>query len=1245
LWAPNKTPRSKKDKRNRKYKNNILNTYQGHYKWNHKILLEKNYRKSIFQKLQYKINLRNTNHTGNNINNNNINDTIVRFDIDSKPLDVEGIIYAIIHIPTNKIYVGQTIRSAYHRFKQHWNERSKTTHYRNQILHECMKKQQLSNFIVWPLEKISKSVYIQPDGKINKTYFRRYALLREHFWIQQLRSMQPQGFNTIQPLKLRDNSRRSKRASRWSTRNYSIHPTICTDCITFSKEDNTIKVDIHTHEGPMYKARKTLQEWIKIEDDRTLKTTIKSTNINHRLHVRRYIVQETKPIPEFVILDRIYNIINGTINEDYQERVTTNNQRLGNEEANDGFKNFIKIVHSAKVLNNIQLSTVFNLPRIKEKLDPPRICYKQLPPLRTWFVNTTKAAKDAAVPLMPQPNFDCPCTRYFRFQNTDLRDGHVCTTSFDNISNHRIRNMLMMGSKYRNDYSKETIITAVTQGLNQYVSKYSKNKTLAQINNILAWKALVLEEVKTRLQDHEDFPDNIVLEEDRRTLKQLHKIYTISPIDKLSHNLAITCTKYYIYMLNKELNSDAYETTDLTYNTILDNHREFNMKYNYSKVSYILPYLYAIPKMHKKGMRFIAGVSARIQQDNIPPPTAANATNPTNNENRQVVNIHNRSKHEAKCSSTEASTWLSSTLNEVIGVLREKDKNNYTMYNYRRFFIVQKAEEIFSMVKQNREELSTKQPRTFDFTTMYTKLQHQDIISNMTQAIKEVNDYLIRNGKPDKVFDSDKILDHVKFIVNNTFICNNKEYIRRQKIGLPMGTNCAPEIANTVLYVWESKYMDKLYRDNTNNKQAYECHNFTRRYIDDLLCFNAEPPPREAYGNLEYSEQTEEDGSINYLGAKMYKQNGRLHMEVFDKTLEWTFPVIRYPHATSNCPHHQSSGIYIGQLQRYYCICNSFAAFKTATTNLTKHMIKRGHKPEDLAKGWNKYLARNFHNNPEEKRNLRVWFSSMIDYVLHPNQDPPPLIVPTQQQGIQPPLPTLHPTITQAAPNLQPPPVPQQLIHLQEHAPQLVIPNNSQHVAPLPPVPPPLPPVPPHLPPVPPPPTGPPPPVPPPLPPVPPPPTGPPPPEIDLYVEQFFQEMQDEVQRHQENNPPIPPPIPPPPAPPPPPQPPANIVDNNNVQDEGNEEEKEDEEDPELLYTEDLFIRYVEANEVVDEALQDELRTKIMHNLRNRDYNNPAAVVCQHCKQRFIKINRHTAQKCAQVAELRNRVIAALRDL
>lgn len=46
----------------------------------------------------------------------------------------------------------------------------------------------------------------------------------------------------------------------------------------------------------------------------------------------------------------------------------------------------------------------------------------------------------------------------------------------------------------------------------------------------------------------------------------------------------------------------------------------------------------------------------------------------------------------------------------------------------------------------------------------------------------------------------DVLMELVEFIVANTFVANYAICIRRQKIGLPMGTSCAPEIANLDQY-------------------------------------------------------------------------------------------------------------------------------------------------------------------------------------------------------------------------------------------------------------------------------------------------------------------------------------------------------------------------------------------------------------------------------------------------------------
>ena len=79
------------------------------------------------------------------------------------PLVVSGVIYAIIHVPSNRIYVGQTIKDAYSCFKRYWHQRHESDG-RNIHLHRLMKKQKTDNFIVWPLEVIDRSLYFDMNG-------------------------------------------------------------------------------------------------------------------------------------------------------------------------------------------------------------------------------------------------------------------------------------------------------------------------------------------------------------------------------------------------------------------------------------------------------------------------------------------------------------------------------------------------------------------------------------------------------------------------------------------------------------------------------------------------------------------------------------------------------------------------------------------------------------------------------------------------------------------------------------------------------------------------------------------------------------------------------------------------------------------------------------------------------------------------------------------------------------------------
>ena len=55
----------------------------------------------------------------------------------------------------------------------------------------------------------------------------------------------------------------------------------------------------------------------------------------------------------------------------------------------------------------------------------------------------------------------------------------------------------------------------------------------------------------------------------------------------------------------------------------------------------------------------------------------------------------------------------------------------------------------------------------------------------------------------------------------------------RQIVGIPMGTNCVPLVADLFLYCYERDFMDSVNHDN--QADVIEAFNSTSRYLDDLL--------------------------------------------------------------------------------------------------------------------------------------------------------------------------------------------------------------------------------------------------------------------------------------------------------------------------------------------------------------------------------------------------------------------------
>ena len=77
-----------------------------------------------------------------------------------------------------------------------------------------------------------------------------------------------------------------------------------------------------------------------------------------------------------------------------------------------------------------------------------------------------------------------------------------------------------------------------------------------------------------------------------------------------------------------------------------------------------------------------------------------------------------------------------------------------------------------------------------------------------------------------------KVCGALTFLLDNIYIrFGSKLY--RQIVGFPMGTNCAPLVADVFSFCYERDCMLSLSEDNQSG--VIEAFNSTSRYLDDLL--------------------------------------------------------------------------------------------------------------------------------------------------------------------------------------------------------------------------------------------------------------------------------------------------------------------------------------------------------------------------------------------------------------------------
>ncbi len=392
--------------------------------------------------------------------------------------------------------------------------------------------------------------------------------------------------------------------------------------------------------------------------------------------------------------------------------------------------------------------------------------------------------------------------------------------------------------------------------------------------------------------------------------------------------------------MNKELASTtAYVATQHKEVDVVKEHTTFLSKCNASVSGKQdkLPTMYWIPKLHKNPYkaRFIANSSA--------------------------------------CTTTNISKLLTLCLSAIKIHVQKYCHTVSENSGVNLYWPISNSNDVLDKLKNKHFHCSS--VSTYDFSTLYTTLPHTLIKEKLTTLIektfaREQATFLACNFSKAYFTDSpankgttwtcDEVCRSLVFLLDNIYIrYGNTVY--RQVVGIPMGTNCAPLIADLFLYCYERDFMLGLSPDTQSD--VIDAFNNTSRYLDDILnldnpffdrMFNKIYPPE-----LTLNKANTTDSEAAFLDLRLSVTNGSITTKIYDKRDDFNFSIVNYPHLDGDVPRATSYGVYISQLMRYARASSNVEDFNDRNRVITSKLLQQGYRFHKLRKTFSKFYNRN----------------------------------------------------------------------------------------------------------------------------------------------------------------------------------------------------------------------------------------------------------------------------------------------
>ena len=212
-----------------------------------------------------------------------------------------------------------------------------------------------------------------------------------------------------------------------------------------------------------------------------------------------------------------------------------------------------------------------------------------------------------------------------------------------------------------------------------------------------------------------------------------------------------------------------------------------------------------------------------------------------------------------------------------------------------------------------------------------------------------------------KLWSCQNVCEALIYLLDNIYIrFGTKLY--RQIVGIPMGTNCAPLVADLFLFCYERDFMTSL--SDVKQAENIEAFKSTSRYLDDLL--NIDNPYFEGMVNriyppeLQLNKANTADTEAPFLDLHLSISNGFVSSKIYDKRDDFDFDIVNFPFLDGDVPRSTSYGVYISQLIRFARVSSHVVDFNARNKSLTAKLLQQGYRYHKLRKTFSKFYRRHY---------------------------------------------------------------------------------------------------------------------------------------------------------------------------------------------------------------------------------------------------------------------------------------------